>query len=209
MDRVLKQELGPLYVGLRQLPEVFFGRVPGLDAASHIVFAKCTEASNPLFCRGWAGWPKDANQDTVLEWFSSISQKLAVLAEDTLPISTHARRPVAQPNQTILDSTAERKLDTGFVDDPYASKDTQLHWSHILVPGELKINPLADTKSKAWLDLDRYAREVLAAQDTRRFVLGFTLCGSFMRIWEFDRLGGIASDKFDSTRTGCALSPRF
>ncbi|KAH7016034.1 uncharacterized protein B0I36DRAFT_41579 [Microdochium trichocladiopsis] len=202
IDRVLKQELGPLYVGLRRLPEVFFGRVPGLDAASHVVFTKCTKGNDPLFCGGWAGWPKDAHQDSVLEWFSDISQKLAIFAEETLPLPTHGRRPLAQPNQPILDSTAERKLDIGFVDDPKALKDTQLHWSHILIPGELKSNPLADTKSKAWLDLGRYAREVLAAQDTRRFVLGFTLCGSFMRIWEFDRLGGIASDKFDINEDG-------
>ena len=62
------------------------------------------------------------------------------------------------------------------------------------MPGELKSNPSADIASKAWLNLGRYAREVLAAQETRRFVLGFTLCGSLMRIWEFDRLGGIASE---------------
>ncbi|KAK3905920.1 hypothetical protein C8A05DRAFT_41199 [Staphylotrichum tortipilum] len=42
-----------------------------------------------------------------------------------------------------------------------------------------------------------YAREVLAVQDTCRFVLGFTLCGSLMRVWVFDRLGGIASEQFD------------
>ncbi|KAM3548249.1 hypothetical protein ARSEF4850_009525 [Beauveria asiatica] len=69
--------------------------------------------------------------------------------------------------------------------------------SHILVPGELKSNPKADTASAAWIDLARYAREVFAAQATRRFVLGFTLCGSRMRVWEFDRLGGIASEPFD------------
>jgi hypothetical protein len=33
------------------------------------------------------------------------------------------------------------------------------------------------TVSKAWFDLGRYARVVLAAQDSCRFVLGFTLCG--------------------------------
>ncbi len=38
---------------------------------------------------------------------------------------------------------------------------------------------------------------MLTAQDTRRFVLGFTLCGSLTRGWAFDRLGGIASQKFD------------
>jgi hypothetical protein len=45
--------------------------------------------------------------------------------------------------------------------------------SQILIPGELKCNPSADTASKAWIDLRRYAREVFAAQDTHRFVLGF------------------------------------
>ncbi|KAH7271716.1 hypothetical protein B0J15DRAFT_461736 [Fusarium solani] len=46
----------------------------------------------------------------------------------------------------------------------------------------LKSNPSADKASEAWLDLGRYAREVLAAQDTRRFALGFALCGSLMRV---------------------------
>ncbi|KAF1993821.1 hypothetical protein P154DRAFT_417801, partial [Amniculicola lignicola CBS 123094] len=32
-----------------------------------------------------------------------------------------------------------------------------------------------------WLNLLRYAQEVFSTQDTRRFVLGFTLCGSMMR----------------------------
>ena len=69
-------------------------------------------------------------------------------------------------------------MDIGFVDDPEAGKDSRCRWSQILVPGELKSNPSADTASKAWFDLGRYAREVLAAKDTRRFVLGFTICGS-------------------------------
>lgn len=88
------------------------------------------------------------------------------------------------------------------IDNPEAGKDSKYHWSHILVPGELKSNRSADKASKAWLDLGRYAREVLAAQDTRRFVLGFTLCGPLMRLWEFDRLGGIASEKFDINEDG-------
>lgn len=73
-------------------------------------------------------------------------------------------------------------MDVGFVDDYKAGKESKCNWSQILVPGELKSNPSADIASKAWLDLGRYAREVLAAQDTRRFVLGFTLCGSLMGV---------------------------
>ncbi|KAJ5318315.1 hypothetical protein N7476_004735 [Penicillium atrosanguineum] len=118
------------------------------------------------------------------------------------PVTARLRRPLAQPNKPIQGSTAERKLDIGFVSDADAKKDTHCHWSQILVPVELKSNPATDTASKAWLDLGRYAREVLAAQDTRRFVLGFTLCGSFMRIWVFDRLGGVASERFDINEDG-------
>ena len=88
------------------------------------------------------------------------------------------------------------------MDDPSAGVDSKCHWSQVLIPGELKSNPSADIASKAWLDLGRYAREVLAAQDSRRFVLGFTLCGPLMRLWEFDRLGGIASAQFNINREG-------
>jgi len=50
------------------------------------------------------------------------------------------------------------------------------------MPGELKSNPSADKALEAWLDLGRYAREVLATQDTCRFILGFTIYGSLIRV---------------------------
>ncbi|POS80445.1 hypothetical protein DHEL01_v201144 [Diaporthe helianthi] len=202
VDRVLKLELGLLYVGLPKFRSTYFGRVAGLETASEAVFKNCTEGSNPLFSGGWNGWPKDANQDDVLSWFADVCEKLATFAKGYTPNPTDRRRPVAQPNKPIRGSTGERKLDVGFVGDPKAGKDSRCHWSQILVPGELKSNPLADTASKAWIDLGTYAREVLAAQDTRRFVLGFTLCGSLMRVWEFDRLGGVASEHFDINEDG-------
>ncbi|ROT39714.1 hypothetical protein SODALDRAFT_136435, partial [Sodiomyces alkalinus F11] len=203
VDRVLRSELGPLYVGLPRFREAFFGRVAGLHAASEAVLKKCTQGSNPLLSsEGWRGWPAGAKEGDVLAWFDDILAKLDAFAEDHRPTPTRRRRPLAQPNKPIQGSTGERKLDVGLVDDPDAGKDSRCRWSQILVPGELKRNPSADRASKAWLDLGRYAREVLAAQDTRRFVLGFTLCGPLMRLWEFDRLGGIASEKFDINEDG-------
>ncbi|KAJ5712432.1 hypothetical protein N7493_008900 [Penicillium malachiteum] len=181
---------------------IFFGNIDGLSAASDAIFKRCTEGTNALFANGWKGWPKDANQEDVLNWFAEISEALAKISHQYNPTLMQTRRPLAQPNKPIQGSTAERKLDIGFVSDATAGKDTRCQWSQILVPGELKSNAAADTASKAWLDLGKYAREVLAAQDTRRFVLGFTLCGSFMRIWAFDRLGGIASDRFDINEDG-------
>ncbi|CRK44023.1 hypothetical protein BN1723_016302 [Verticillium longisporum] len=130
-----------------------------------------------------------------------MSDKVAAFA-DSYKLTFTCRRPLAQANKPIQGSTAERKLDIGFVNDPQARSDSRCRWSQILVPGELKSNPSADIASKAWLDLGRYAREVLTAQDARRFVLGFTICGSLMRIWMFDRLGGIASERFDINQDG-------
>lgn len=201
VDRVLKEELGPLYVGLPGFRKVFFGAIAHLETTSDAVFQRCKDGSDPLFREGWKGWPKDANQDDVLNWFADVTEKLAAFAGNYDSPQTR-RRPLSQPNKPIQGSTGERKIDIGFVSDPKAGKDTRCHWSQILIPGELKSNPSADTASKAWLDLGRYAREVLAAQDTRRYVLGFTLCGSLMRIWEFDRLGGIASEQFDINKDG-------
>ncbi|KAK0707014.1 hypothetical protein B0T26DRAFT_815209 [Lasiosphaeria miniovina] len=169
VDRILRDKLGAMYVGLPRFHEAFFGR--------------CMEGSEPLSNNGWS----DGRQMQIR----------------TITIRPrHRRRPLAQPNKPIQGSTAERKLDVGFVDDPKAGKDSRCHWSHILVPGELKSNPSADKASKAWLNIGTYAREVLAAQDTRCFVLGFTICGSLMRIWEFDRLGGNASEQFDINKDG-------
>ncbi|SPO01195.1 uncharacterized protein DNG_03942 [Cephalotrichum gorgonifer] len=173
-----------------------------LEAASKAVFKKCMEGSSPLFNDGWSGWPQDANQDDVLSWFANLNETLVALAEEYRSTPSLRRRLLAQPNKPIQGSKGERKMDIGFVSDPDAGTESRCHWSQILVPGELKSNPSADIASKAWLDLGRYAREVLAAQDTRRFVLGFTICGSLMRIWEFDRLGGIASEQFDINQDG-------
>ncbi|KAF3934314.1 hypothetical protein ABW19_dt0207913 [Dactylella cylindrospora] len=202
VDDVLREELGSIYVGLRGFYGVVFGGVTGLKTASEIVFKKCMEGTNPIFDQGWIGWPENANQDAVLGWFAEVSEKLAAFAEDCNPTPTPQRRLLTQPNQTIDGSTGQRKMDVGYIRDSGSRKGWRCHWSQILIPGELKSNPSADKALDAWLDLGRYAREVLAAQDTRRFVLGFTMCGSFMRIWEFDRLGGIASEQFDINKDG-------
>ncbi|PVH67806.1 hypothetical protein DL98DRAFT_555026 [Cadophora sp. DSE1049] len=149
VDVVLKEELGPMYVGLCNFHETFLRGVADLETASKAVFKKCRRQKSTLLQR---------------------MDEMAERRESGWCLGLTKATGTAQ--QAVHGSTAERKLDIGFV------------------------------TSKAWLDLGRYVRGVLAAQDTRRFVLGFTICGSLMRIWEFDRLGGIASKQFDISEDG-------
>ncbi|KAH6881086.1 serine/threonine-protein kinase Sgk2 [Thelonectria olida] len=201
VDPVLKLELERLYVGLPNFHKTFFGDVPDLDTVSEAVFGRCTEGENPLFQEGWSGWPAGAKESDVLTWLGGLIPKLEAFAGDRISPPAARRKLLAQPRTPLGGSTAKRSMDIGFVNTDITynadSEDSRYRWSHILVAGELKSNPKADKASIAWIDLATYAREVLAAKDTRRFVLGFTLCGSLMRIWEFDRLGGIASEQFD------------
>lgn len=201
MDKVLRDELGVMYVDVPNFYEAFFGDIPNLEAASEDIFHKCTDEAEPLFREGegWTGWPEAVSEANVLAWFAGLVERLVPWAQDYRPTT---RRPLAQPSTPLDGSVAKRKLDVGFVDDPEASTDFKYHWSHILIPGELKSNPNDDKASKARLDLARYVKEVFTAQPTRRFVLAFTLCGSWMRLWEFDRLGGIASTKFNIHENG-------
>jgi len=51
MDNVLKEELGPLYVGIPSLYKAFFREVEGLKKASAAVFKKCKEGDNLLYAK--------------------------------------------------------------------------------------------------------------------------------------------------------------
>ena len=122
-----------------------------------------------------------------MDWLGELVVELAAFAQ-AYKSPPAPRVLAATPNRGIRGSTAIRKMDVAFVEGPGAC---DYHWKQVLVPGELKRNP--DKDKSSGVDLVRYVREAFLAQDSRRFVLGFTLCGSLLRLWEFDRLGGIAS----------------
>ncbi|KAJ2896866.1 hypothetical protein MKZ38_005118 [Zalerion maritima] len=93
---LLVEELGPMYVGLRHFHDTYFGGMADLHTASNVLFKLCLEGSDPLFQDGWRGWPKDANQDDVLNWFAGFSDKLASFAnvyKSNATIDNGARLP--------------------------------------------------------------------------------------------------------------------
>ncbi|KAJ0368471.1 hypothetical protein COL26b_010890 [Colletotrichum chrysophilum] len=154
VDSILKEELGTMYVGLPGFRDAYFGGVVGLEAASKEFFAQCrVDGNDPFFQNGWKGWPQDANEKSVLEWLADFVKRLAVFADTQKSNTTHQRSLLAQPNTPMRGSAAVRKLDVGFVDNLEAGQGSRYDRKQILVPGELKSNPFADTASKAWLDL--------------------------------------------------------
>ncbi|KAF4211370.1 hypothetical protein CNMCM5878_002704 [Aspergillus fumigatiaffinis] len=202
VDAVLKEELGSIYIGVPGFYEAYFSGIEGLEEAGATVFRRCQEGHNPLFTEnGWRDWSESAKEREVLDWLSGWVNKLRNMAIEEGYTVTSQRTVFAQPARPLEGSTADRKLDVGIIRDSEATNQ-RYDWSHILVLGELKSNPKEDSVSKTWRDLGRYAREVLTAQDTRRFALGFTLCGPNMRLWEFDRVGAIASAPFDINKDG-------
>ena len=202
VDPILKDEVEDnLTIDHPDIFDTFFGNISELRAMSALVLQSCKEQELPLFREhvGWVGWPETCEEAAVLQFLRRHVDELLQSAEDRGFRSTKRRCCITAPNKPIPGSVSKRKLDIGLaynLSDELGESE-RYDWSHILVLGELKSNPREDKHSSTWLDLVRYAREVLSSRVARRFVLGFTLCGSIMRLWEFDCLGVVGSTSFD------------
>ena len=128
---------------------------------------------------------------------------------------TDSRQIYRGPGIYLDGTPIKRKMDVGFTAGNWqnrmdsSSTDKEIdsrksNCSEILVAGEMKSNPVQDGQETAWVDLAIYAREVFRTQD-RRFVLGFTLCHSGMRLWHFDRSGSSGSS-FDINQDGLTFN---
>ncbi|KAI0549016.1 hypothetical protein F4679DRAFT_573833 [Xylaria curta] len=127
-------------------------------------------------------WPATAKETKVVDWFKELIPKLEEYMQLCPYPLTSRRKLLAEPTKPIEGSTGQRKIDIGFVDytyNPPPSRKKNHHWWHVIVAGELTCSTNYEKKAK--IDLATYVREVFSAQDTRRFVLCFTLCGSSMR----------------------------
>jgi hypothetical protein len=66
------------------------------------------------------------------------------------------------------------------------------HIQDFLVPVKLK-NQVSCAQD-AVICLAKYVHKIFQAQPTWSFVIGFTLCGTSMQLWQFDRSGEIGSE---------------
>ncbi|KAL7895267.1 hypothetical protein HDV64DRAFT_257549, partial [Trichoderma sp. TUCIM 5745] len=199
IDSLLHAELGIVRVDL-DIYKTFFGAIDSLRETAEAIFKEFCAGDDPRFNHddGWRDWPDVASQQNVCAWLRQFTRDVAESAERLMPTSAQ-QRLVSVPNNPLEGSVADRKVDAAFVKNEFPHPLD--HWDQILAPVELKKHS-ADDCLKTWLDLARYAREIFKAQDTRRYVLGFTLAGSIMRLWNFDRVGAIGSTKADINQDG-------
>ncbi|KAL8906150.1 MAG: hypothetical protein Q9207_002183 [Kuettlingeria erythrocarpa] len=209
IDDVLKEELRPtLRIDIPDFILAVFGHISRLDELAQTVFDRCQDEDTRLYIEGsgWTKWPRSAEEESVLEWLQDLMKRFVAWTDGVHPA---ASRQIYKGPKTYLDGSAfRRKMDVGVMachgqskTDHGTTHRPKSSWAQILVTGELKSNPIEDGHETTWLDLARYAREVFRAQD-RRFVLGFTLCGSRMRLWHFDRSGSSGSSSFDINQDG-------
>ncbi|CZS92412.1 uncharacterized protein RAG0_02864 [Rhynchosporium agropyri] len=145
------------------------------------------EVSRAQYIGGrWSGWSEPAVQGPFFKWF--------MMFQDSF-LSGLDRRYCTSANQALKGSEAGRKLDIFLTS--VTPSNSKHDWSGVLVIGEHKQNPAQDRSKKILIQLAGYAREVFGSQPDRRFVPGFTICGSLMRLWVFDRSGAYSSKEFD------------
>ncbi|KAG6131201.1 hypothetical protein E4U12_003842 [Claviceps purpurea] len=204
VDRlIMDKRCHKIHVDIPHFLQAFFPhRVDGLRRTSKAFFKKCQRGRTPTYEDDtWTDWPISAVEKEVFRWLKEFCRSLYKFARRFRPEIRHRRRLLGTRYEYIDNYYgAKERLDVGFIDASYPKhgwKDRQHPWPQILVPGVLNCDPAADSTGEAWHDLAMCAGKVLLAQATRRFVIGFTICGALMRVWVFDRLGGIASAQID------------
>ncbi|KAH0492117.1 hypothetical protein TgHK011_007084 [Trichoderma gracile] len=121
----------------------------------------------------WTQLPKKGTEDDVCKWWLNLQREL-LANERTAFFRSSGNNRVGTEAQRQLDLFVKLKGD-----------DLNHDWKHVLVVGELKES---DKNSKAlWLQIGSAVRNVFAAQPTRRFVHAFSLRGTEMENWIYDR----------------------
>ncbi|KAG6306709.1 hypothetical protein E4U44_007922 [Claviceps purpurea] len=198
IDRLLREELkGRMHYGIPDFLEAFFPSAKYQEVAENFLNrCKTVTGVEPIFnddTHRFESWPDRTNQGQVVPWMKTFIKELEEFSRNSFTTNdegSHSRAFFGLPIQVIEGHVAKRKLDAGFISAADLESVTYF-WTTILGSAELKQNEAAERAAE--LSLAQYARILLTTQGTRRYALGFTLCGSSLRVWLFVRVGGMAS----------------
>ncbi|KAL7938215.1 serine/threonine-protein kinase Sgk2 [Trichoderma chlorosporum] len=134
----------------------------------------------------WTDFPITPDEKPVWDWFQTLEERYLCDAPHKLYTTRTANQFKERKGQMDL-----------FFQAPVTKLSATYEYKKVLVIGEQK-KSYDTSKFKAdFLQLTRHVRGVFSDQPTRRFVHAFTLCGSTMELWVFDRSGPYSSGPFN------------
>ncbi|OAV96308.1 hypothetical protein PTTG_06309 [Puccinia triticina 1-1 BBBD Race 1] len=133
----------------------------------------------------------DTSETAVLSWITPLLKRISSSLESKIP-AQHSRTWQSELKKRLRGVEQTRMLDSAIMSHYHKE---EYHISDILVPVKLKTGK--QNVSRAAVDLAKYVCEVFKAQPYRSYVVGLTLCGTDMMLWQFDRCGAIGSESLD------------
>ncbi|KAL0632062.1 hypothetical protein Q9L58_009070 [Maublancomyces gigas] len=106
-----------------------------------------------------------------------------------------SRRYAASPIKPLVGCPSLRKPDLLLLSTSL-NTGADVHWSSVLVVGELRMNRRKGLEVNTIVQLANYACLMFATQHCRRFIHAFTICDEYMRCWIFHRGGLMGGDEF-------------
>ena len=135
----------------------------------------------------WTYFPDLPTENAVVQWLFRF--------QDEFLSDTRGIYYTSESTKDLTGGEARRQLDI-LIKRKSDVSGTAHNWKDVVVVCELKKSNNKEFKSRL-LQLGRYMRDVFTAQPTRRFIHGFSLNGTTMELWVFDRSGPYSSGEFD------------
>ncbi|KKZ60851.1 hypothetical protein EMCG_04442 [[Emmonsia] crescens] len=127
----------------------------------------------------WAKFPDPPVQDKMLDWWLRFQDNLLSEARNVYFTTT------TKNDLSGLD--AERQVDLLLQSKDEGGSSEKHAWNDVQVVGELKQSEQEIMAKSTLLQIGCYVRDVFSAQPTRCFVHAFTVRGTKMEAWVFDR----------------------
>ncbi|EFR01293.1 FunK1 protein kinase [Nannizzia gypsea CBS 118893] len=182
--RVFEEIRGCTYRNVQGFFEKYFEGKHWTDRARDVYSSVKDQYVN----REWASLRNSPSQDQVLSWLFRLQDNF--LSKERCHYYT-----INIPKE-LSGGEARRQVDLIVKRKSGKQSDTAHDWRDIWVIGELKASN-NDGVKKTLVQLARYVRDVFACQPTRRYLHAFTICGSSMTTWVFDRSGCYSPGKFN------------
>ncbi|KAK3177211.1 hypothetical protein OEA41_008540 [Lepraria neglecta] len=136
----------------------------------------------------WTEFPDQPEEKAVLSWLFRFQDEFLSNAQGIYY--------TAKSSKNLTGGEARRQLNF-FIKRRSNISGPVHNWKDAQVICELKESYDSGEFKSRILQIGRYMRDVFTAQPTRRFIHGFSLYGTIMELWVFDRSGPYSSGEFD------------